>query len=435
MELEGSLKAFSLPEILQFLALGKMTGTLMLRQDHQSIDLVIKQGRIVNSANSDQTRRLGQTLVNRRMIRRGDLTEVLREQQTTHPDRMLGQLLVERELVTLDGLRQVIRGQLEEEIWELFSWESGEFRFEHRADSDIQNILIEVEIEPLIMEGTRRSDEWKAIIHNLRGDDTILDLNPWKPQDHADLTLTPTEWQVLAYVNGSCAIGSIVSRIGMGKFETYRILNTFLNAGIVFIKEDRLAATPEGVPAPSESDKESSGVWAAGGLLNLFGKRRGAEGTATFEKDETFPTPLGLVRRFIDLVIRACMEHRDFNAIAGDEVFLQRAWRSIVMECPMADLIRVEGNRIDVRPLERYLEMAGITSATQRVYEDSIEGLAKLYTVMATEFSQRMGERSFQRVVQSFRDVWLPGAQIERQHRFDFAEFLNRSLPVAQGER
>ena len=431
MELEGSLRAFSLPEILQFLAMGKMTGTLMLRQDHQSVDLVIKQGRIVNSATSDQNRRLGQMLIHRRMIRRSDLSEVLKEQRTTHPDRMLGQLLVEREMITLDDLRRVIRGQLEEEIWELFSWETGDFRFEHRSDSEIQNVLIEIEIEPLIMEGTRRSDEWKAIIHNLEGDQTVLDLSPWKPKDHADLTLTAIEWQVLAFVNGFFSIGSIVSRIGIGKFETYRILNTYLNAGILCIKPEPALSVPDKPFRAGEGEKDSSQVRAAGGLRSLFGKKRGGEAGVSFEKNEKFLTPLGLVARFTELVMRSCFEHRDFNASAGDEVFLERAWRAIVMDCPMADLMRVTSNRVDTHQLEGYLEAAGIVSTTQRVYEDAMEALARLYGAMATEFAQRMGERSFQRVVQSLRDEWLPGAQVERRGRFDFAEFLSRSLPAA----
>jgi len=435
MELEGSLRAFSLPEILQFLAMGKMTGTLILQRDRRSSNLVIRQGRVVNSTTSDQARRLGQTLIHRRMIRRSDLSEALREQQTTHPDRMLGQLLVEHDQVSLDDLRQVIRGQLEEEIWELFSWESGDFRFENRPDSDIRNVLVEIEIEPLIIEGTRRSDEWKAIIHNLKGDDTVLALNPWKPEEHTGLTLTPAEWQVLSYVNGFFSIGSIVARIGIGKFETYRILNTFLNAGIVYIKEDRPAAAAEASAQGAEAAKDNEPARAAtgGSRRGLFGKKRGELGV-TFERDEGFSTALGLMARFINLVSLACFEHRDFTVTTGDEWFLERAWRKIIMDCPLADLVRVEGNRVNVRRFEQYLEMGGIANPTLRAYEDALEGLTRLYGVMAQEFSQRMGERSYQRIAQTFQEEWLPGTQVEKRYRFDFAEFLNQSLSVAQGD-
>jgi hypothetical protein len=239
---------------------------------------------------------------------------------------------------------------------------------------------------------------------------------------------------VLAYVNGFFTIGSIVSRVGIGKFETYRILNTFLNAGIVFIKEDRLAAAGEKSPQSAEAEKAASGARASSGFMNLFGKKRGDIGVL-FDKNEKFSTPLGLIARFVDLVARACFEHRDFNATAGDEFFLQRAWHSVVMDCPMADLVQVENNRVDVRPVERYLELGGIVNSTLRAYEDTIAALSKLYGAMATEFSQRMGDRGFHRIVQTLQDEWLPSAQVERPHRFDFADFLSQSLPFAQGER
>jgi len=430
MELEGSLRAFSLAEILQFLAMGKLTGTLMVRQERKGIDLVIRQGRIVNSKNLDLTRRLGQMLISRRMIHRSDLDDVLREQRTTHSDKRLGQLLVERALITMDDLREVIRSQLEEEIWELFSWESGDFRFEHRKESEIQGVLVEIEIEPLIIEGTRRIDEWKAIVRNLKGDNTVLGVQPWKREEHPDLTLTPTEWQVLACVNGRSTISSIVAHTGIGKFETYRILNKFLVMGIVHIKDERPPATAERrsqQPMEVKPEAEST-TWAGRLRQSLFGGK-GSDAATGFAQKEQFSTPLGLAARFIDLVVSTCFAHRDFHFAAGDERFLEQTWNTIVMDCPMADLLRVEGNRIDVSPIERYLEVGGITNLTLRVYEDAIEGLQRLSAATMDLICQRMGDRPLQRVVQTLQEKWLPGIQIERQVRFDFADFVGRSLP------
>jgi len=437
MELEGSLKAFSLAEVLQFLAMGKLTGILMVRHDHEGIDLVIRQGKIVNSSTLDQARRLGQMLIYRRLIHRSDLDDVLRDQKTTHPDRMLGQLLVERELITADDLRHAIRSQLEEETWELFSWETGDFRFENRPDTEIRNVIVEIEIEPLIIEGTRRIDEWKAIIRSLRGDNTVLLLNSWKPEEHRDLTLTQPEWQVLSYMNGTSTIGSVAARASLGKFETYRILNAFLAAGIVRIKEEETGAeAATAAPAdPQEAEKNANGARKGGaGLLNLFGKKRG-EVSVRFERNEKFTSPVGLTARFINLVVRACLGHRDFNLAAGDDRFLEHAWPSVIIEWPMADLIKVEGNTVDARLLERYLEFGGVTNVTLRVYEDALEAMGRLYGTVATVFAQRMGERTYRRIVQTFQTDWLAGVQVEQQRRFDFAEFLDRSLPLAQGER
>lgn len=433
MELEGSLKAFSLPEILQFLAMGKLTGTLMVRSAPRGIDLVIHQGRIVNSMTLDHTRRLGQMLVYRRLIRRSDLDDVLYDQQLAYKDKMLGQLLIDRELIKLDDLRQVIKSQLEEEIWELFSWEAGEFRFEHMTDSDIKSVLVEIDIEPLIIEGSRRIDEWKAIIRSLRGDRTVVGLNPWNPEARADLTLTPAEWQVLSYINGRFSIGSIAARAGIGKFETYRILNAFLAAGIVSIREKAAGGDEDaGEELPGVAEHPET-VRHVRSRLGLFGKKRSGDVALDFGQNEAFFSALGLVARFINLVTNGCFEHRDFSFVAGDEQLLEYMWGELVMEYPFADLVRVDGNLVDVDIIERYLMLGGFDDSTIRAYEDSLEGLRRLYGMIATVFAQRMGERSFQRIVHALQSGWLPGARIEEAQGFDFPVFLSRSTPPAEG--
>jgi hypothetical protein len=430
MELEGSLKAFSLPEILQFLAMGKLTGTLMVRSDHQGIDLVIRQGRIVNSATLNHSRRLGQLLVSRRLVRRTDLENVLHDQKTIQPDQRLGQLLLERELIAIEDLRATIKAQLEEEIWELFSWEDGEFRFENCTEADIHNVLVEIDVEPLIIEGTRRIDEWKAIIRSLRGDSTVLGLHPWNPADRSDITLTPPEWQVLSLVNGFFSIGSIAARAGVGRFEAYRILSTFLAANIVFIKEETEAAPamPDDLDQEDDTRKTIVDETAGKGGWSLF-RKRGADLTAESDKAEVFVSPIGLLARFINRLVMACISHRDCNVAAGDERFLEREWTRIVNDCPAADLLRVQGNQVDATLLERYFAFDREGEVTGRPYEDAIAGLRRLYASLTVLFSQRMGERSFQRVVQAVQSEWVPRTTVQRPRNFRFEDFLGRSLP------
>jgi len=101
----------------------------------------------------------------------------------------------------------------------------------------------------------------------------------------------------------------------------------------------------------------------------------------------------------------------------------------------MADLIRTEGKNIEVRPLEAYLEMGGIASPTLRVYEDAIEGLGKLYSMLAGTFQKRLGAKTFRRIVQTLVDEWLPTVEVEKRQRFDLREFLSRWAVREEGEQ
>ena len=168
MELEGTLRAFSLPDILQFLSMGKMSGTLSVWREGYSIDLAIKDGKIVNSSTLNRPRKLGQMLVYRGFIKRGDLEEALFDQRGVERGKMLGQILVERELITKKTLKEALKLQLEEQIWELFFWKDGNFKFEHSTQPQQSDVLVEIDIEPLLIEGSRRLDEWGKIVKNAK---------------------------------------------------------------------------------------------------------------------------------------------------------------------------------------------------------------------------------------------------------------------------
>ena len=71
MELEGRLNpAMSLPEVLQFLSMGKMTGTLTIKHGNYTAALVIRQGKLINSSSLGRPRKLGQMVVNRGLVPR-----------------------------------------------------------------------------------------------------------------------------------------------------------------------------------------------------------------------------------------------------------------------------------------------------------------------------------------------------------------------------
>ena len=122
MELEGALRAFTLPDILQFLAMQKLTGILSIWREEYSINLIIKEGKVVNSSTLDRPRKLGEMLVYRGFMKRVDLLDVLNAQKGLDRGKLLGQILIERELISNNTLKEVLKLQLEEEIWELFSW-------------------------------------------------------------------------------------------------------------------------------------------------------------------------------------------------------------------------------------------------------------------------------------------------------------------------
>lgn len=428
MELEGSLKAFSLPEVLQFLSMGKMTGVLTIQRAQYNIALIIKQGKIVNSSTLDRPRKLGQMLVHRGVIKRSDLEEVLSLQKAIESDKLLGQILIERGLITKETLRETIKLQLEEEIWDLFNWEDGYFKFEHMDESDVMNILVELEIEPLLIEGTRRLDEWEKIVKNIQDDDTVVTVAPLSEDFEQEITLSDSEWLILSLINGFYDIGSLISRGGLGKFETYRIINSFLAAGLIKVKtpgeeetSPEPSASPGGQAQAVEAESEKPQRAKKGGTL--FSRMR-QQPRERAEEEMTFVSPVGLIGHLINDLVVQLMRNHEFVVAASDQSLLERFWESVVMNYPKADLIRVVGNRVDASAFERFVEFAGLGNAIRVCYEDAVEAMAKLLDATYKLAAQRLGEKNVTRMVLALRDGFAQKARILHADNFNLNDFV-----------
>ena len=428
MELEGRLNpSLSLPEVLQFVSMGKMTGALTVVQGDYSVTLMLRQGRLVNSSSLGRPRRLGQLVVAHGLVERSALDEVLHRQRGMDPQPLLGHLLVESGLITTEQLRHAIRLQLEEEMWDLFSLQEGSFRFEHRKPEDIGEVLVELEVEPLIMEGTRRLDEWARIVKNIPGDHvTPVIVVPPGGVDREALQLSENEWRVLSLINGFYNVGSLAMRSGIGRFETYRVLNSFMASGLVVPYADALPVGPSpdlADPAPvvshpprdcAPADKPDSARPGSSSakLIALF--RRAGPATGSDTVDQTsgppvaageagpplkFHTWVGFVASLATRVMEKLMASPDFPVGPDDSRLLAYHWNGVLMTYPKADLVRAHDNRLDASRFDGFVKYAGTTGPLRGVYEDTLEALVRLMRLLYLLAAQRLGTRAAQRIL------------------------------------
>jgi ActR/RegA family two-component response regulator len=128
MGISGSLKDVSVADVMQFIHLGRRTGTLLLSQGTKRAMIGFHLGRLV-SAQAPRTPKLGDLLVTSGMIDRGILDRAIQSQQTEIERRSLGQILLSSGSLDPEGLRQVIAQQIEQAVSEVMVWDSGNFEF------------------------------------------------------------------------------------------------------------------------------------------------------------------------------------------------------------------------------------------------------------------------------------------------------------------
>ena len=93
MSLNGKLEDVSLADVMQFVHLGRRTGTLSLSRGTQEAEVGFHRGQIV-SAWAPGSKRLSELVVSKNVVDPQEMAELLRVQAAEQPRRSLGQVLV-----------------------------------------------------------------------------------------------------------------------------------------------------------------------------------------------------------------------------------------------------------------------------------------------------------------------------------------------------
>lgn len=128
MSLNGKLEDVSLADVMQFVHLGRRTGTLFLVRGSQEAEIGFHRGQIV-SAYSSGTRRLSDLLISLNVLPQEVVDQTLKLQAAERPRRSLGQILVTSGVLPSDEIQRVLRTQVESTLYELVLWTSGSFEF------------------------------------------------------------------------------------------------------------------------------------------------------------------------------------------------------------------------------------------------------------------------------------------------------------------
>lgn len=167
MSLNGKLEDVSLADVMQFVHLGRRTGTLSLARGSQEAEIGFHRGQIV-SAWAPGSQRLGDLLVAKSLVAQETLTEMLRLQNSEQPRRSLGQVLIASGTLKFEDIRKVIEEQIEQSIYELVTWSSGSFEFALDELKPIDDIAmypgdvipkLDLNTQMVLLEATRIMDE------------------------------------------------------------------------------------------------------------------------------------------------------------------------------------------------------------------------------------------------------------------------------------
>jgi hypothetical protein len=159
MTTTGDLRDFGVADLLQMLALRRHTGRLTLTTEAIEVVIYVDEGRLALATASDPGLRLGQLLVERRVLQPSRLRAALREQAQAPEFRSLGEILVGRSWVEEADLALGLEEQAVAVLSRLLDAEDGFFTYHRKLTPPPHIALLPLPTDRILLEAARRVDE------------------------------------------------------------------------------------------------------------------------------------------------------------------------------------------------------------------------------------------------------------------------------------
>jgi hypothetical protein len=245
MALRGNLKDFSVAQLLNLINLAQKTGTLVVDGPSEQAHVAFREGKLAYARIGKDDSRLATILHKANRLSANQYRGIMERAGKTS-DKELGLMLINAGYILQEDILQNLQSHYTDLIRRLFTWVEGFFRFEPELLAPEDRINVRLDLENLIMEGSRQLHEWEQLQDEIPSLEMALKFTD-RPLKNVNLSVE--EWRVVSYINPKNTMHQIGSANRMNDMEVRRIVYGLLQAGLVEV------VRPEGahVPVPART--------------------------------------------------------------------------------------------------------------------------------------------------------------------------------------
>lgn len=235
MALKGNLHDFSTTQLLNLIYLARKSGTLTVEGANVA-QMSFRNGKLIDASMGENSNSLAYVLEDAGILTHKQ-GEIIRTKAQGTSDKQLGHLLIKAGYVTQGDIIQSVRRHTLDVVFRLFTWVEGLFRFDANDIPPSDRITVPIDLESVIMEGSRRLKEWELLQEELPDLDVSLRFSDRPNARLRNINLTVEEWRVVSFVSPRNTIRQIAEAIILNEFQIRRIVYGMLQAGLVEIIE------------------------------------------------------------------------------------------------------------------------------------------------------------------------------------------------------
>ena len=271
MGLEGTLRDFSVTDLVQVLGLQRKTGMLSVEGTEDRILVSFDGGQIVSadSEASSLDERVGNLLVRSGRLAPAELLRVLESRKTTQAS--LGSLLLRDGFVSVEDLREAFRLQVHRIMLPAFRWKEGKFRFNPGAVATHDGPLLSLPADAVLMESVQIVDEWPRLEEKIPSRDLVIHRAPGVENlrlvvqaDQAGegaLLVSGREAEAWKWVDGRRKVSDILERAFLSDLEAYRALSDLLGRNLILAEHVQARSGAERAGAQPGLSVRALGLW------------------------------------------------------------------------------------------------------------------------------------------------------------------------------
>lgn len=252
MPLKGELRDFSTTQLLNLFNLGKKTGTLTIFQAKKTGEMEevngkkrekieagperakvsFKTGKLIFASMDGQEGNLVSVL-NKAGKLTDDQARIIKERAKNTADKALAMLLINANYVSQTDVVNSVQQHILDVVYNLMSWNQEPFRFDDELLPDKDRIQIPIDLENVIIEGSRRIREIDELNQHLPNLDMALRFPENPKEKFKGIHLSVEEWRVVSFVNPKNSIRQIAKANNMSEIEIRRVVYGLEQAGLV----------------------------------------------------------------------------------------------------------------------------------------------------------------------------------------------------------
>ncbi len=229
MALRGNLRDFTITQLLNLINLAQKTGTLVVDGPSEQAYISFREGKLAYAKIGAEDNGLAAVLHKANKLNVNQYRTIV-DHSSKMTDKELGLLLVNAGYVSQEDILLNLQSYFTDVIRRLFAWVEGFFRFENEMLPPEDRINVKLDLENLIIEGSRQLREWEELQDEIPSLDMAL---KFTDRPMTNLNLSVEEWRVVKYIDPKNTMKQIASAAKLNDMEIRRIVYGLIQAGLV----------------------------------------------------------------------------------------------------------------------------------------------------------------------------------------------------------